>query len=397
MSESPIKASPDLQRLREEGYAIALQSGFLLMREVPYVHASGQVRRGTLVSTLTLAGKRTDRPDTHVAMFQGEFPCDAHGAPLEQLRSSGAAELTPELHVDFAFSSKPTDGYPDYHAKMTTYAAILESQAQALEPGATSRTHPPIVPEEPESTPFRYLDTATSRAKIGLASARLALGSIAIIGLGGTGSYVLDLVAKTGVWTIHLFDGDVLLSHNAFRAPGAATLEELQARPKKVDHWASQYESMRGGIVAHAYHLDESTLDELAGMDFVFICIDGGPSKRLIVEGLEQLGTPFVDTGMGVSMDDGALAGTLRASMSVPANRASLRARVALDAVAVDDEYADNVQIADLNALNACLAVIKWKKLFGFYRDSERELHTTYTIETDLLLSEDPHEKDTDA
>jgi Domain of unknown function (DUF6791) len=397
MSGSPIKASPDLQRLREEGYDIALQAGFLLMRSVPYVDASGQVRRGTLLSTLTLAGERTDRPDTHVAMFQGEFPCDAQGAPLEPLRSSGAAELAAGLHVDFAFSSKPDGGYLDYHAKMTTYAAILESQAQVLEPGASARTYPPAVPDELESTPFRYLDTATSRAGIGVASGRLALGAVAIIGLGGTGSYVLDMVAKTPVWAIHLFDGDVLLSHNAFRAPGAASLQELQARPAKVDYWASQYEPLRGGIVPHPYDVDEGVLHELAGMDFVFICIDGGPSKRLIVERLEQLGTAFVDVGMGISMLDGALAGTVRASMSIPANRFSLHSRAGLDAGAVEDEYAENIQIADLNALNACLAVIKWKKLFGFYRDSERELHSTYTIETDLLLSEDPHDKDTQA
>ena len=35
-----------------------------------------------------------------------------------------------------------------------------------------------------------------------------------------------------------------------------------------------------------------------------------------------------------------------------------------------DDDYNRNIQIADLNALNAAFAVIKWKKLFGFYRIS---------------------------
>jgi hypothetical protein len=30
-----------------------------------------------------------------------------------------------------------------------------------------------------------------------------------------------------------------------------------------------------------------------------------------------------------------------------------------------DDEY-NNIQVADLNALNAIHVVIKWKKLFGF-------------------------------
>ena len=59
---------------------------------------------------------------------------------------------------------------------------------------------------------------------------------VAIIGLGGTGGYILDFVAKTPVKQIRLFDPDVFLSHNAFRAPGAPMLEELRDAPKKVDY-----------------------------------------------------------------------------------------------------------------------------------------------------------------
>ena len=40
--------------------------------------------------------------------------------------------------------------------------------------------------------------------------------------------------------------------------------------------------------------------------------------------------------------------------------------------------YSHNIQIAELNALNAALAVIKWKKLAGFYVDLEGEHFTVY-------------------
>ena len=33
----------------------------------------------------------------------------------------------------------------------------------------------------------------------------------------------------------------------------------------------------------------------------------------------------------------------------------------------VDEAYKTNIQIAELNAFNATLAVIKWKQLKGFY------------------------------
>ena len=55
----------------------------------------------------------------------------------------------------------------------------------------------------------------------------------------------------------------------------------------------------------------------------------------------------------------------------------------------VDDVYSRNVQVADLNALNATLAVIRWKKLCGFYADFDQERHSVYTIDGNHLLNED--------
>ena len=65
---------------------------------------------------------------------------------------------------------------------------------------------------------------------------RLAGERVAIVGLGGTGSYVLDMVAKTPVRQILLFDDDESLQHNAFRSPGTPTLDELLKAPKKVEY-----------------------------------------------------------------------------------------------------------------------------------------------------------------
>ena len=70
---------------------------------------------------------------------------------------------------------------------------------------------------------FLYEDTASSRADIVTINSKLKSLRIGIVGLGGTGSYVLDFVAKTPVKEIHLFDGDTFDQHNAFRAPGAAS------------------------------------------------------------------------------------------------------------------------------------------------------------------------------
>jgi hypothetical protein len=48
-----------------------------------------------------------------------------------------------------------------------------------------------------------------------------------------------------------------------------------------------------------------------------------------------------------------------------------------------------NIQVADLNAFNACLAVIKWKKLLGFCYDHDQEHHSLYTIDGNHLMNVD--------
>ena len=50
-----------------------------------------------------------------------------------------------------------------------------------------------------------------------------------------------------------------------------------------------------------------------------------------------------------------------------------------------DALYRQNIQVADLNALNAVLAVIKWKQLFGFYEDRFKSNHSAYTVATQSL------------
>jgi len=92
---------------------------------------------------------------------------------------------------------------------------------------------------------------------------------------------------------------------------------------------------------------------------------------------------------MGVQLNDEALGGIVRVTTSTEKRRDHLRGRVSFGDGADGNEYNRNIQIADLNALNAALAVIKWKKLFGFYRDMKSEHHSQYTIDTNLFLNED--------
>jgi hypothetical protein len=56
---------------------------------------------------------------------------------------------------------------------------------------------------------------------------------------------------------------------------------------------------------------------------------------------------------------------------------------------AAPDDYERNIQVADLNMLNATLAVIKWKKLGGFYADIGDEHHSLYAIADNEVTNEE--------
>lgn len=393
MSQQLISRSPDLQRLRDEGYDVQIRGGYLVLNDVPYVDSERQVRRGALVSSLALAGDTTARPDDHVAHFVGSHPCDANGSELIKIK------LGPQEHqvdagvvTSHSFSSKPPNGYVDYHHKMATYCAIIESQAQLIDPRVSAQTFPVIEADPDEDgTVFRYLDTASSRAGINAVSRRLELSKVAIVGVGGTGSYILDLVAKTPVREIYLFDGDVLSQHNAFRAPGAVPIEALRERPRKVDYFAGLYGAMRNGVIPRAIYVDAETVQELTPMDFVFLCLDASDEKRLIIETLEAAHIPFVDVGMGLELVGDQLLGQLRVTTSVDGQRDHVRDkfRIPLSKGNAENEYDRNIQIADLNALNAALAVVRWKKHFGFYLNEGREHHSIYATIDNELINED--------
>ena len=390
MSPARLSRSEDLQRLRGDGYEVsATEGGHLVVDHVPYVNTSGQVAYAQLVSKLVMAGEVTEKPVTdHVVFWTGDTPCDRNGAPLPNMVNPGETPLEAGLTARCSFSCKPDAYHPDYYAKMTTYVAMLEGHAQVIDPAATARTHRIVEDDDPDA-PFVFPDTASSRAGIAALHDRLRGQRIAIVGLGGTGSYIFDFVAKTPVKEIHVFDGDDFLSHNAFRAPGAASLDELNARPKKVDRLAAIYSVMKRAIVPHPYTVTADNVDELRGMDFVFLSMEGGAIKRCIVECLTLWGQPFIDVGLGLKKNGDVLGGVLRVTASTPDQRDHLTSRIDFSDPDPHDIYDENIQIADLNALNAALAVGKWKKLSGVYADLEHEHFSAYTLDGNCIVNED--------
>jgi hypothetical protein len=237
---------------------------------------------------------------------------------------------------------------------------------------------------------FMYPDTNSARAKIDYLNRKFISQRIAIVGMGGTGSYILDLVSKTPVKEIHLYDEDTFQLHNAFRAPSAIAGEKLESADglKKVDYYYEVYSRMHRGITPCDKNIAVENIKELLGFDCVFICVDKNVVRSMITKELLAQGVPFIDAGLGVNMLDDCLIGTCRLTVGTNAKNDHLVNRIGSEEFDEND-YATNIQIADLNCLCAVMAVIKWKKMSGFYQDLKAEHNSLYCINTNKLINED--------
>jgi hypothetical protein len=48
--------------------------------------------------------------------------------------------------------------------------------------------------------------------------------------------------------------------------------------------------------------------------------------------------------------------------------------------------------MVELNSLSAALAVIRWKKLRGFYADTESETTSIYTVDGNAIINDRPEQ-----
>jgi hypothetical protein len=145
----------------------------------------------------------------HQIYFAGSVPYGLDGQPIPNL---GGGPSTIELNktdvvVQRSFSNKPEGGFANFFDKIEHYVRVIAAPAIEMY-GANPFTFG-VDTEAVENSVFKFRDTLTSRAEIGDLAAKFKDEVVAVIGLGGTGSYLLDFLVKTPVKEIRAFDGDV--------------------------------------------------------------------------------------------------------------------------------------------------------------------------------------------
>ena len=386
-----VSLNDDLRRLAEKGYAVAFDAGYLVIRDIPYLDQDAQIQVGAFVTKLVFVDQYRVQQEDHQVFFAGGVPYQLDGNPIPNLGGGlttlALSERFNDVVVQRSFSNKPkAEGrFLDFFAKIESYTSIISGPA--IERFGKSPYTFRSDNDESEGTIFKLTDSLTSRAEIADLANLFANEVVAIIGLGGTGSYLLDFMVKTPVREIRAFDLDAFHVHNAYRSPGRLQTNELGKQ--KADVYADRYENFRHGLRIQATRIDASCVNELEGVTFAFVCVDKGSSRAGIFDLLIAKKIPFIDVGMGLKRKDGGLTGQARVNYYPPEQAQQLRdMHLAELHDAPDDLYRTNIQIGEFNALNAALAVMRYKQLRGFYFADEELLQLLFRVSDMSIIGE---------
>ena len=373
----------DIRRLLEKGYALAFDSGYLIVRDIPYLNEKRELKIGAIVCKTKTADNVHYEQEDHQALFAGSHPCALDGSPIPNfgggLTTLALSEAAKDVVVERSFSNKPkeTGKFKDHFEKIESYVGQISGPAIELY-RVQPYTYRSVEVEDPNPI-FKVRDMLTSRAGITDLAQKFAGDDVAVIGLGGTGSYLLDFLVKTRIPRIRGFDPDIFYVHNAFRSPGLIPIEDYSK--SKAEVYQARHDNFRNGLTIHRKFIDDSSAEDMAGVTFAFVCVDKGTSRKGIFDLLLALGIPFIDVGMGLRRQNGPLSGMQRVTYYSKDDGAKVRQMCLADeADDPDDIYRTNIQIGELNALNACLAVIKFKQLRGFYLETESPFHLLFDI-----------------
>lgn len=137
------------------------------------------------------------------------------------------------------------------------------------------------------------------------AMARLSRCRVAVFGVGGVGGYVVEVLARSGVGALDLFDNDCVSVTNINRQIVALSTNIGQL---KVDIAAERVAQINPGCVVtrHPMFYLPSNADEvdLTRYDYVADCIDTVAAKMELIRRCTRLNVPIISSmGAGYKVD----------------------------------------------------------------------------------------------
>lgn len=129
--------------------------------------------------------------------------------------------------------------------------------------------------------------------------AKLLRSRAAVVGCGGLGGWVIEMLARAGIGELALFDGDVFDEGNLNRQLLA---DERNLGMEKAAAAARRVEKINGAVAVtpHSLRLNADNAAELLrGCAVVIDALDNNSSRREVFLACRELGIPFVHGAVG--------------------------------------------------------------------------------------------------
>lgn len=389
MSQQLTSLDPELQKLQSEGFELEVRDGLIIVHHVPYLNSKHDVLDGKLIFCFSPNGSSIGKPSDHTAHWVGTEPYCVDGTKVPSLINSFKGVwngFEGVYYLSLYPDSLPNSSYPNFYKKIMTYYNTIAGHAIAMDP-TKARTVQMGGVKVIEDDIFVYQDTNSSRAGILGVNDRFHGKKVAVVGMGGTGGYLLDYLSKMPVEEINLYDGDVFSQHNAFRAPGAPSKDELETNPSKVSYFQGKYSKMHKHIIAHECRIDERNIESLFDMDVVFICVDSAIVRSFISRHLIDHGVYFVDSGLGLTLNSNSIGGQVRVTSFFGGDGEYIKDIFGSTEAPDDGIYTTNIQIATLNSLAAILMIVSWLKHIGVFETSNEFRNLVFNVGMGKFLS----------
>ena len=359
------------QEARRRGWTIGVDHDRISVSEVPYRRKDGEAGRCQIAVETQDDGLTMKAPEhggaSHAARLIGVSEGCAYQANGEPVGNVLWTDGTNECVI----SIKRDDGeYENVWHALFVYTVRVAGEVGREEREQVERVFEFEIAGEDSRDMRAWRDRARGQR-------------IGIVGLGGVGLWILDLMSKTDVSEIMIWDGDEIEGRNLLRAPGWAGQDAIGKN--KARFFGEHYQRMRKGITIYPeYWQPDEPADVLGDLDFVFVAVDKAETRTALCEKLEQTGVPFIDVGMGIELRQGRVGGSCQVFFS---GEDPGRWRIGIPTAEGEgeDEYYE-LQLADLGALNAALAVGTWRRHIGQYEGEAKDWLIRYWIENNDLL-----------
>ena len=205
---------------------------------------------------------------------------------------------------------------------------------------------------------------------------------VAVVGLGGVGAWIADLVVKADVAEVHGWDADEIEAKNVIRMPGAVDSDWI-GKPK-AEWFEETYQQIHRQVHGHPKHVDERTAaDMCSNATFGFVAVDNDEGREIACAAMAAAGIPFIDVGISLSRRDGQVSASIRATTAWPHDDAWRKAIPKVDKAG--QETYGKLELPDVAAIAAGLAVQSWRKVRGQTAQESASECMVYRTDTDTI------------